>query len=102
MTTDPDVTVEADPDDIDSKCSANPIDADGPTDVWCGQESVTYCFRPAGHRVYLCEDHAKQATRFGDDVFADGAPTLVSCMRCVRPTPRNRMNVDRICEECQT
>lgn len=97
-----DVEVEADPEDIDSNCSANPIDADGKTNAPCGNPAVTYCFRPAGHRVYLCEAHGKQATRFGDDVFADGAPTLVPCKRCVRPTPRRRINVDGICEDCQT
>jgi len=101
MPTDTDVTVQANPDDIDSNCSANPIDADGPTDVWCGNDAVTMCFRPAGHRVYLCQEHAEQALRFGDDVFDGDAPTLVTCKRCVKPTPRNRINIDGICEDCE-
>lgn len=101
MPTEPSVEVDADPDDIESNCSANPIDADGPTDVWCGADAVTICFRPSGHRVYLCRDHAKQANRFGDDVFSDGIPTLVTCKRCVRPTPRDRISIDTICEGCE-
>jgi hypothetical protein len=96
-----DVEVEADPADIDSNCSLNPIDADGPTNVWCGNDAVTYFFRPAGHRVYACRKHAQQATRFGDDVFGDGAPTLATCKRCAKPTPRRRVNIDGICEKCQ-
>jgi len=102
MPTDTDVTVQVNPDDIDSNCSANPIDADGPTDVPCGNDAVTMCFRPDGRRSYLCQDHAEQALRFDDDVFDDDAPTLVTCKRCVKPTPRHRIDVDGICEKCQT
>lgn len=86
---------------IDSKCSSNPIGANGPTDVWCGNNAVAYCFRPGGHRSYLCHDHVEQANRFGDDVFTDGPPTLETCKRCVKPTPRDRTNIDGICEECE-
>lgn len=93
--------VVTDPDGIDTKCSANPLDAEGPTDVWCGNDAVTFVFKPAGHRVYLCEEHAKHANRFGDDVFADGPPSLVICKRCLKFTPRDRINHERICEECQ-
>jgi hypothetical protein len=97
-----DLSFDVDPDDIDSVCYENPILADAPVDNICGNEAVTYIFRPAGNRSYICRDHAEEATRFGDDVFdGDGKPTLVSCKRCLRPTPRNRVSVDKICEECE-
>lgn len=95
-----DVAVD-DPDGIDSNCHANPLDADAATDVWCGEDAVTFVFKPAGHRVYLCREHAEQVNRFGDDAFADGPPTAVVCKRCNKFTPRDRVSVEKICDECQ-
>lgn len=100
MTEAADVAVD-DPDGIDSTCHAPPIDAEGPTDARCGDDAVTFVFRPAGHRVYLCRAHAELMNRFGDDMFADGHPTAVDCKRCHKPTPKSRINFDKICEECQ-
>lgn len=96
-----DVAFDTDPDTIESNCYENPIEADAPVDNTCGNDAVTYIFRPAGHRSYICREHAEQATRFGDDVFEDGNPTLVTCKRCLRPTPRNRVTPDKICEGCE-
>jgi hypothetical protein len=96
-----DVAVD-DPDGIDSTCHATPHGAEGPADVTCDGDAVSYVFRPAGHRVYLCRDHADDVTRFGDDAFADGHPTAVTCTRCLRYTPRHRVDADRICTDCQT
>lgn len=96
-----DVAVD-DPDGIDSNCHANPLDADGQTDVWCGEDAVAVVFKPAGHRVYLCREHAEQVNRFGDDAFAgDDPPTTVECKRCFKFTPKHRINHEGICEECQ-
>lgn len=100
MPTDTDVAVD-DPDGIDSNCHANPIEAEAAVDHMCGEDAVTFVFKPAGHRVYLCRDHAEQVNRFGDDVFADGHPSTVVCKRCLRFTPKDRVNFDKICEECQ-
>lgn len=101
MPTDTDVAVD-DPDKIDSTCHANPLDADGATDVWCGENAVAVVSKPAGHRVYLCQEHAEQLQRFNDAVFdGDGIPTAVVCKRCNQFTPRNRVNFDKICENCQ-
>ena len=96
-----DVAVD-DPDGIDSNCSANPLDANGPATTRCGVDAVTYAFRPGGHRVYLCRDHAEAINRFDDDAFRDGHPTIEVCKRCHLPTPRDRVNQDTICEDCQT
>lgn len=91
-----------DPDDIESNCHASPIDADGPTDVWCGADAVTFGVRPSGHRVYLCDDHARQVARFDGGVFdEDARPAIVDCKRCHKPTPRNKVNHERICDDCQ-
>lgn len=101
----PDTTADVaidDPDTIDSKCSQVPIDADGSTAARCGADAVTYVFRPAGHRAYLCRDHAELVNRFGDDAFADGHPTVYPCDRCNKPTPSTRLNFDGLCEDCQS
>jgi len=102
MPADTDVAV-ADPDGIDSNCHANPKDAEAAVDLMCGEDAVTFVFKPAGHRVYLCRDHAEDLNRFDDDDAFDGPnPTAVVCKRCLRFTPRHRVSVDRICDECQT
>ena len=95
-----DVAVD-DPDGIDSNCHGNPIEAEAAVDNWCGNDAVTFVFKPSGHRVYVCRDHAEQMNRFGDDAFDDGNPTAVVCKRCLQYTPRDRVNVEKICEECQ-
>jgi len=99
MPTATDVAVD-DPEGIDSVCHANPKDAEAAVDLMCGNDAVTFVFKPAGHRVYLCRDHAEDVNRFGDDAFADGHPSAVVCKRCLRFTPRDRVNIDKICEEC--
>jgi hypothetical protein len=98
-TTDPAVD---DPDRIDSNCSQVPIGVEGPTDARCDADAVTFVFRPSGHRVYLCQEHAELVNRFGDDAFADGKPTVYPCDRCNKPTLTKRMNADGLCEECQS
>lgn len=91
-----------DTDAIDSTCGEPPVGADGPTDAVCGNEAVTFVFRTAGHRAYICQDHAEMLLRFGDDVFEDGQPTVIRCKRCLRPTAKRHANHDKICADCQT
>lgn len=98
---DPDEYGDVDPADIDSKCFAPPLGAEGPTEAKCGADAVTYAFRNKGHRTYLCADHARQLLRFGDGVFDDGFPTVVTCERCFKPTPKAHINFDKVCEDCQ-
>lgn len=97
-TTDPAVD---DPGGLDSTCSQVPIGVEGPTDKRCGDAAVTYVFRPAGHRAYLCADHADLINRFDDDAFRNGHPTVFPCDRCNKPTPTKRIGPDGLCEECQ-
>lgn len=108
MPTDTDVTTPPESNDsIESLCYGNPLDAEGATDDVCGNDAVVVVFKPAGHRTYLCHEHAAAIARFGDDVFAgvvDGderPPTVDVCKRCNQFTPRHRLNADKICDECE-
>jgi hypothetical protein len=87
--------------EIDSKCHGNPIDADAAVDNWCGNDASTFVFKPAGHRVYVCLEHAEQVIRFGDEAFRGTHPTVVVCKRCQKYTPKDRVNFEKICEDCQ-
>lgn len=90
------------PSKIDSLCHGNPIGADGPTDVWCGNEAINWAYRVRGHRVYVCQEHAEEIDRFDDGVFdGDSHPRVGDCERCQSLTPADRLNHEGICEDCR-
>lgn len=87
---------------IDSACSEPPTDADGATESVCSDEAVTFVFRTDGRPSYICQDHVDMLFRFGDDdLFDGGKPTAVRCKRCLKLTPKARVNFDKICDDCQ-
>lgn len=93
-------TAIANPDRIDSTCDALPLGTDGPSDFRCGTDASTWVRRPAGHRVYICSDHADQVDRF-DDVDVGDHPTVFECQRCFKLTPAAVGSGDRVCPSCR-